>query len=264
MSVRSRRNPARGGLAAVWTTFAFACALAPAISTAETVTVFAAASLKEALDEQAQRFEADTGQRVIAVYGASSALARQIEAGAPAAVFISADLDWMDYLQQRSLLVPGSRGQLLGNSLVLIAPAKSSASLKIAPGFALAAALGAEKIAIANPDSVPAGKYAKAALQSLGVWSGVEKHAVRAENVRGALALVARGEAAFGVVYRTDALAEKSVRIVDTFPESSHAPIVYPIALVNTANARAAAAFADFLRSPVARTIWSTHGFVPL
>ena len=257
-SVMAMRSLAVIGALVVFSSFT------PAISRADTITVFAAASLKEALDEQAQRFEADTGQRVIAAYGASSALAKQIEAGAPAAVFISADLDWMDYLEQRSLLVPRSRAQLLGNSLVLIAPAKSTASLKIAPGFALAAALGAEKIAIANPDGVPAGKYAKEALLALGVWASVEKQAARTENVRGALALVARGEAAFGVVYRTDALAERSVRIVDTFPESSHAPIVYPIALVKTANARAAAAFADFLRSPVARTIWSTHGFVPL
>jgi molybdate transport system substrate-binding protein len=251
-------------LALLGAVLALAGSVAPSTGSAQNVTVFAAASLKEALDEEAGRFEADTGQHVVVAYGASSALAKQIEAGSPAALFISADLEWMDYLEQRSLLVPGSRTKLLGNSLVLIAPAKSGASLKIARGFGLAAALGAEKIAIANPDGVPAGKYAKEALQWLGVWSGVEKQAVRAENVRGALALVARGEAAFGVVYRTDALAEKSVRIVDTFPESSHAPIVYPIALVKTANARAAAAFADFLRSPAARTIWSTYGFVPL
>ena len=251
-------------LALLGAVLALAGSLASFTSSAQNVTVFAAASLKEALDEEAGRFKADTGQHVIVVYGASSALAKQIEAGAPAALFISADLEWMDYLEQRSLLVPGSRAKLLGNSLVLIAPAKSSASLKIAPGFALAAALGAEKIAIANPDSVPAGKYAKEALQSLGVWSGVEKQAVRTENVRAALALVARGEAAFGIVYRTDALAEKAVRIVDAFPESTHAPIVYPMAVVKSGNSRAAAALADFLRSEAARAIWSKHGFVPL
>ena len=197
-------------------------------------------------------------------YGASSALAKQIEAGAPAALFISADLDWMDYLEQRSLQAPDSRVNLLGNSLVLIAPAKSNSMIKVAPRYGLATALGPEKLAIANPDSVPAGKYAKEALQSLGVWADVEKSAVRAENVRSALALVARGEAAFGIVYRTDALAEPAVRIVDTFPASTHALIVYPIALVKTANSRPAAAFADFLRSPAASTIWSKHGFVPL
>ncbi|HVP87567.1 MAG TPA: molybdate ABC transporter substrate-binding protein [Casimicrobiaceae bacterium] len=243
---------------------ALAGSFAPAISSAQSITVFAAASLKEALDEQTARFEADTGRHVTVAYGASSALAKQIEAGAPASIFVSADLDWMDYLEQQSLLAQGSRTNLLGNSLVLIVPTRSSTSLKIAPGFALAAALGTDKLAIAVPESVPAGKYAREALQSLGVWNAVEKQTVRAENVRGALALVARGEAAFGIVYRTDALAEPAVRIVDTFPDSTHAPIVYPIALVKAANSRTAAAFADFLRSPVARAIWSKHGFVPL
>jgi molybdate transport system substrate-binding protein len=251
-------------LAILGAVLALAGLSAPSISNAQNVTVFAAASLKEALDEQARRFEADTGQHMLIAYGASSALAKQIEAGAPAALFISADLDWMDYLEQRSLLVPRSRANLLGNSLVLIAPAKSGASLKIAPGFGLAAALGHEKLAIANPDSVPAGKYAKEALRSLGVWADVEKQTVRTENVRGALALAARGEAAFGIVYRTDALAEKAVRVVDTFPESTHTPIAYPIALVKSGNSRAAAELLDFLRSAMARAIWSKHGFVPL
>ena len=243
---------------------ALAGAPAPAAHAADALTVFAAASLKEALDEQLQRFQADQGQRVIAAYGASSALAKQIEAGAPAALFISADLDWMDYLEQRSLLAPGSRANLLGNSLVLIAPAESNSMLKVAPRFGLAAALGTEKLAIANPESVPAGKYAKEALRSLGVWADVETRTVRTENVRSALALVARREAAFGIVYRTDALAEKAVRIVDTFPESTHAPIVYPIARVKPGNSRAAAELLDFLRSPAARAVWSKHGFVPL
>jgi molybdate transport system substrate-binding protein len=238
--------------------------VAPAGGSAQSITVFAAASLKEALDEQAGRFEAETGRRVTVAYGASSALAKQIEAGAPAALFISADLDWMNYLEKRSLLMPGSRANLLGNSLVLIAPAKNSSTLKIAPGFELARALGAEKLAIANPESVPAGKYAKEALQSLGAWANVEKQTVRTENVRSALGLVARGEAAFGIVYRTDALAEKAVRIVDTFPESTHARIVYPIALVKSGDSRTAAELLDFLRSATTRAIWSKHGFVPL
>ena len=196
-------------------------------------------------------------------YAASSALAKQIEAGAPTALFLSADLDWMNYLDQCALLVPGSRANLLGNALVLIAPARSSAELRIAPGFGLAGALGTGKLAIANPDGVPAGKYAKDALQALGVWSVAEKQTVRTENVRSALALVARGEAAFGIVYRTDALAEKAVRIVDTFPESTHAPIVYPIALVKPETSAAAALLA-FLRSAAARAMWTKHGFVPL
>ena len=227
------------------------------------ITVFAAASLKESLDEQARRFEADTGSRVVVSYGASNALAKQIEAGAPANLFISADLEWMDYLDQRRLLAPGSRVNLLRNTLVLVAPAGSSTALKIGPGFDLAGALGTGKLAMANPDSVPAGKYGKAALESLGAWSKVEKQVVRSENVRAALALVARGEAAYGIVYRTDALAEKGVRIVDTFPETSHPPIVYPAALVAAGATPPAKTLLDYLHSAAARSIWDKHGFSP-
>ena len=230
---------------------------------AETVTVFAAASLKEALDEQATRFEAAIGNRVIVSYGGSNALARQIEAGAPADVFISADLDWVDYVEQRGLLVPGSRVNLLRNELVLIAPASSKTTLRIAPHFDLAAALGSEKLAMANPDSVPAGKYGKAALDTLGVWPGVEKQVVRTDNVRAALSLVARGEAAFGIVYRSDAVADKGVRVVDAFPESTHAPIVYPGALVAPGKP-AAKALLDFLHSGAARRVWEKYGFMVL
>jgi len=240
----------------------FAAAASAPLPAAD-LTVFAAASLKEALDEQGKRFEADTGSRVVVSYAASNALAKQIEAGAPAAMFISADLEWMDYLDQRKLLVPGSRVNLLRNTLVLIAPATSSKALTIGPGFALAPALGGDKLAMANPDSVPAGKYGKAALESLGVWNQVEGQVVRAENVRAALALVARGEAAFGIVYRTDALAEKGVRIVDTFPQSSHPSIVYPAALISGRESPAAKALLGFLRSPAARAIWEKYGFAP-
>jgi molybdate transport system substrate-binding protein len=228
------------------------------------VTVFAAASLREAMDEQAKRFESTAGSKVIVAYGGSNALARQIEAGAPAEVFISADEDWMDYLDRRRLLVPGTRSNLLSNELVLIAPARSSAALRIAPGFGLATVLRNEKLAMANPDSVPAGKYGKGALESLGVWKSVEKQVVRTDNVRAALALVARGEAAFGIVYKTDALAERSVRIVDTFPEETHAPIVYPAALVAPGKSPVAKALLDFLRSGAARPIWEKYGFAPL
>src|SRR5204863_320185 len=154
------------------------------------VTIFAAASLKEAMDEQAKKFESVARSRVIVAYGGSNALARQIEAGAPADVFVSADEDWMDYLDRRRLLVPGSRSNLLGNELVLIAPASSRATLRIAPGFALATALGGDKLAMANPDSVPAGKYGRSALERLGVWTSIEKQVVRTDNVRAALALV--------------------------------------------------------------------------
>jgi molybdate transport system substrate-binding protein len=230
----------------------------------EPVTVFAAASLKEAMDEQARRFEGNTGNKVIVSYGASNALARQIEAGAPADVFISADLDWMDYLEQRARLVSGSRTNLLHNDLVLIAPATSRTTLRIAPNLDLAAALGGEKLAMANPDSVPAGKYGKAALTALGAWASVERQTARTDNVRVALSLVARGEATLGIVYRSDALAERGVRIVDTFPEATHAPIVYPGALVAPQKGPAAKALLDFLRSASARPIWEKYGFTAL
>jgi len=232
-------------------------------ASAADVTVFAAASLKEALDQQGRRFEAETGNKVIVSYAGSNALAKQIEAGAPADIFISADLDWMDYLEQRKLLAPDSRMNLLRNVLVLVAPAASGASLRIAPGFDLAGALAGGKLAMANPDSVPAGKYGKAALVTLGVWSRVETAVVRAENVRAALALVARGEAAFGIVYRTDALAEKGVRIVDTFPLASHPTIVYPAARIAGRDTPAAKALLDALRAAPAKAIWEKYGFAP-
>ncbi len=236
-------------------------ALATPLAAAADVTVFAAASLKEALDDQAKQFEATTGNKVIVSYAGSNTLAKQIESGAPADVFISADLDWMDYLDQRHLLAPNTRYNLLRNSIVLIAPASSTSTLKIGPNFGLAAALGSDKLAMANPDSVPAGKYGKSALESLGVWSSVEKQVARAENVRAALALVSRGEAPFGIVYRTDAIADKGVKIVDTFPPDSHPPIIYPAALVVTTKSAAAKDLLDFLRSPSARRIWEKYGF---
>ena len=225
------------------------------------LTVFAAASLKEAMDEQARRFEAEMGHVVVISYGASSALARQIEAGAPADIFISADLDWMDYLDQRHLVARPTRIDLLRNMLVLIAPASSRSSLRIAPNFALAAALGSEKLAMANPDSVPAGKYGKSALEKLGVWPSVERQVARAENVRAALVLVSRGEAPFGIVYRTDALVDKGVKVVDTFPPDSYPAIVYPAAVVATSASPAARPLLDYLRSAAARPVWEKYGF---
>jgi molybdate transport system substrate-binding protein len=236
----------------------------PAPAVAADVTVFAAASLKEALDEQIRNFENVSGSKAIISYGGSNALAKQIEAGAPADVFISADLDWMDYLEARKLLAAGSRSNLLANRLVLIAAAASTSKLSIAPNFGLASALGPDKLAMANPDSVPAGKYGKQALQALGVWPSVEKQVARTENVRAALALVARGEAPFGIVYVTDALAERHVRIVDTFPESTHPAILYPIAIVASSRSPAAKALVDVLHSVPARAIWARHGFLPL
>jgi molybdate transport system substrate-binding protein len=235
---------------------------------AENVTVFAAASLKESLDSAARQFEMATGHKVVVSYAASSALAKQIESGGPADIFISADLDWMDYLEQRKQLVPGSRVTLLRNQLVLVAPAHdatlSAAGLKIAPNFALAAALGTGKLAMANPDAVPAGKYGKAALETLGVWSAVQNKVARAENVRAALAFVSRGEAPFGIVYRTDALADRGVRIVDTFPTDTHPDITYPAALVADGKSPAARPFLQFLRSPAAVANWERFGFTVL
>lgn len=231
------------------------------ISHAATVTVFAAASLKEAMDDQTRQFEARTGDRVVVSYAGSNALAKQIEAGAPADVFISADLDWMDYLEQRRLVATGTRMTLVRNTLVLIAPASSKAILKIGPGFGLAAALGSEKLAMANPDSVPAGKYGKSALEALSVWPSVEKQIARTENVRAALALVSRGEAPFGIVYSTDAFADKAVRIVATFPADSHRPILYPAAVVATSQSTVARPLLEYLRSTAAGAIWEKYGF---
>ncbi len=236
-------------------------ALVPASALAAEVRVFAAASLKDAMDAQAKAFEARSGDRVVVSYAASNALARQIENGATVDVFVSADLDWMDRLDQERFIVTGSRANLLGNTLVLIAPAASLATLKIAPGFALAPALRDDKLAMANPDSVPAGKYGKAALVALGVWPEVASKVARAENVRAALALVSRGEAPYGIVYATDAAADPSVRVVDRFPAGSYPPIVYPAALVASSRSAAARMLLDYLQSPAARPVWEQYGF---
>lgn len=237
-------------------------AVSGATASAADVTVFAAASLKDALDEQVRHFETDSRNHVVVSYAGSNALAKQIESGAPADIFISADLDWMDYIDSRKLLVPGTRIDLLRNALVLVEPANKATTLTIVPGFGIAAALGNEKLAMANPDSVPAGKYGKAALERLGVWRAVEQQVVRADNVRAALAFVARREAAFGIVYATDAFAEKNVRIVGAFPADSHPPIVYPAALVASSKSAAARPLLDYLASPAARAIWAQYGFV--
>jgi len=213
------------------------------------------------MDEQGKAFSAATNHKVVVSYGASNALAKQIESGAPADVFISADLDWMDYVDQHKLIVSGTRVELLRNALVLIAPVSSTSSLKIGPNFGLAAALGKERLAMANPDSVPAGKYGKAALEKLGVWSTVSNQIASAETVRAALVLVARGETPYGIVYRTDALADKEVKVVDTFPADTHPPIVYPAALTVSGKSPAAKPLLDYLRSVPARAVWEKYGF---
>jgi molybdate transport system substrate-binding protein len=232
----------------------------PAVAQSGTsVTVFAAASLKNALDEVNLAYGAHGGP-ARASYASSSVIARQIEAGAPADVFISADTDWMDELAKRGLIAAGSRRDLLTNRLVLIAPKDSPVRLKIAPGMDLAAALGGGRLAIGGPD-VPAGRYAEAALEALGVWPSVKDHLAPGENVRATLAFVARGEAPLGIVYETDAEIEPAVRVVGVFPASSHPPIVYPAALVATSRNPAASAYLAFLRSPRAGAIFRRYGF---
>jgi molybdate transport system substrate-binding protein len=227
------------------------------------VLVFAAASLSDVLEAVDRAFTAHTHIGVRASYAASSVLAKQIEAGAPADVFFSADLAWMDYLEKRGLVKAGSRRDLLSNYLVLIAPADSPVRLRIAQRFDLVGALGSGRLATGDPDSVLVGKYARAALTQLGVWDGVAARLVRAENVRAALEYVARGEAALGIVYRTDAQAEKRVGIVDTFPADTHPRITYPA--VVTAGARPQAPqFVEFLAGAEARQIFTRYGFTPL
>lgn len=226
--------------------------------------VFAAASLKGALDAVAADWHMATDKEVTISYAGSSVLARQIERGAPADLFLAADLDWMAYLEARGLVKPETKVDLLGNSLVLIAPKASAIALTIEPGFDLLHALAGGRLAMADTTSVPAGKYGKAALQKLGVWATVEKRLAQAENVRAALAFVSRGEVPLGIVYRTDALADPNVRIVATFPDATHAPIVYPAALTSTSQSADAAAFLAYLSSERARTIFRSHGFAVL
>lgn len=227
---------------------------------ADRVMVFAAASLADALEGCARAFEGRSGHKVVVSYAASNALARQVEAGAPAELFISADTDWIDHVEAKGLAERGSRRNLLGNELVLIAPSGSNVQLRLVPGVDISAALGDRRIALANPEAVPAGKYAKAAFSALQAWDAIRGRIAAAENVRAALALVARGESPLGVVYRTDALAEKSVRIVDAFPPGTHPPIVYPLIRLKGAGP-AARAFSEFLEGPEATTTFARFGF---
>jgi molybdate transport system substrate-binding protein len=254
-----QRRAVLAGLAVL----AAAAAARPARSESGAVTVFAAASLKNALDAIVAKWQAESGDSVTISYAASSTLAKQIENGAPAGLFLSADLDWMDYLDQHQLIDPATRYNLLGNQLVLIAPKDSKVQTAIAPGFALAGLLGDGRLAMADPAAVPAGRYGKAALTALGVWDMVAGRVAAAENARAALLLVARGEAPLGIVYRTDAVAEPAVRVVAAFPPGSHPPIIYPIALTKTAGP-AAAKFAAYLRSTEARELFEAQGFTVL
>lgn len=225
------------------------------------LTVFAAASLKEALDDAAAAYRKQTGVPVRVSYAASSALARQIEQGAPADVFFSADLEWMDYLQQRNRLDVATRRSLLGNRLVLIAPRASTAQVDLRRPATLLAALGDGRLAVGQTRTVPAGKYAKASLESLSLWNGVRPRLAESESVRAALMLVARGETPLGIVYASDAKAEPGVRVVATFPEDSHPPIVYPVAALRGARAAQAARFVQWLASPAADALFTKRGF---
>jgi molybdate transport system substrate-binding protein len=251
-----------------WLVIAFGAALAPTVAQAQGggILLFAAASLKNALDEIATAWGRDTGKPPPRIsYAASSALAKQIEQGAPADIFLSADLDWMDYVAARNLILPETRVNLLGNRIVLIGPGDSKVTVNLEAGVDLARvltnALKGGRLAMANVDAVPAGKYGKAALETLGVWNGVKGSVAQAENVRAALLLVARGEAPLGIVYGTDAAAEPNVRIVATFPEGSHPPIVYPVARIRDSRSADAKSFLDHLRGAKARVVFEKQGF---
>ena len=244
---------------------ALALLLPPAAAVAQDnsagVVVYAAASLKNALDDVDAAFTKSSGVKVVASYAASSTLARQIEQGAPVDVFISADTDWMNDLGKMGGVKAGTYVDLLTNHLALIAPKDSKVALKPAKGFPLAKALGGGKLAMAGLD-VPAGRYGKASLEALGVWSQVQGQAVYGENVRAALTFVARGEAPLGIVYDTDAMVEPAVRIVALFPESSHPKIIYPAAITAQSTAAAAPSYLAFLKGPQAKAIFAKYGFM--
>jgi molybdate transport system substrate-binding protein len=224
------------------------------------ITVYGAASLTNVLQVLGDGFTASTGIPIKYSFAASSQLARQIESGSPADVFFSADQEWMDYLEQRDLIQQPTRHNVLGNRLVLIAPADSPLRLRIAPGFPLRAALGNGRLATGDPDTVPVGRYARSALLNLGVWSDVADRLARAENVRSAMVFVSRGEVPLGIVYETDARVDTTVRIVDVFPPNTHPPITYPIALTRSA-LPAARQYVDYLRGPVGTATFQKFGF---
>jgi len=243
--------------------FLTALAGAPQPSVAqEQILVFAAASLKNALDDTNAAFTKATGVKVTTSYAASSALAKQIEQGAPADIFISADLQWMDYLGERKLIKPDSRINLLGNKLILVAPADSKiANVAIAQGFDIAKLAGSSRIAVADVNAAPAGRYAKAALEKLGAWAAAEPKLAQAENVRATLAFVARDETPIGIVYETDAKVEPKVKIIGAFPDGSYPPVTYPVAATTTETKQSVPQYLHFLRTPVAKAIFEKYGF---
>ena len=225
--------------------------------------VFAAASLKTALDEINAQWFGRTGKRATISYAASSALAKQIEQGAPADIFVSADLAWMDYLAQRKLIRAETRSDLVGNRLVVVAPKGSGLRVNVEAGFPLRSLLGSGRLAMANTDAVPAGKYGKAALASLGLWEQVKDRIAQAENVRAALVLVSRGELPLGIVYQSDAISDPAVELVGTFPSSTHPAIIYPVAITTDTTSPDANAFIEELKSPRSRAIFEKQGFSP-
>jgi molybdate transport system substrate-binding protein len=251
------------GLFAVFTTL-YGAACSPAFAQDKSLTMFAAASMKNALDDIDAAFAAKTGVKIVASYAASSALAKQIEQGAPADLFVSADTDWMDYAISRKTIDEPTRINLLGNSIVLIAPKDSKIdNVTVGPGLNLAKLAGDGKIATGDVQAVPVGKYAKAALEKLGAWQAAAPKFAMAESVRAALTLVARGEAVLGIVYATDAKVEPGVKVVGAFPADSHPAIIYPVAATMIAKPEAADYLA-FLRSPAAKAIFERYGFTYL
>jgi molybdate transport system substrate-binding protein len=239
---------------------AFIAVMLSAGAMAADLTFFAAASLSNALPEIAAAYKQQTGKTVKFSFAASSVLARQIEASPGVDLFMSADADWMDYLDNRGLINHATRKTLLSTHLVLIAPVASTVTLKLGPHVDLVGALKGGRLAIADPDSVPAGKYGKSALTSLGIWNSLVDHTANAESVRVALAYVARGETPLGIVYATDAKIEPKVKVIDTFPDKTHAPIVYPAAMTKDAKPEAKG-FLDFLSGPQARAVFVKYGF---
>jgi molybdate transport system substrate-binding protein len=242
--------------------FAFAALARPALA-ADTITVYAAASLTDALNEIDAAYQKKTGIEVKASFASSSTLAKQIEQGAPAQVFASADIKWMDYLDKKNLIDDSTKKNLLSNALVVIAPSDSAVGPQaISASFDWAKFLGADgKLAVGDPDHVPAGIYAKESLTNLGAWNSLQAHLARADDVRGALAFVERGEAPLGIVYVTDARISHKVKIVGVFPESSHSPIVYPFAIVKSAGSPAVAAYFRYLTGPEAASVFRRYGF---
>jgi molybdate transport system substrate-binding protein len=232
-----------------------------AMAHASEITVAAAASLSDALAEAGRVFQSQTGDTVRFSFAASSTLTKQIEAGAPVALFFSADEDWMDYVDSRKLLIAATRMDLLGNRLVLIEPADKTAQVDIVAGFPLASLLGSGRLAMGEPGSVPAGKYGKQALVNLGVWESVSSKVVAADSVRSAMAFVQSGEAPFGIVYATDAASSKQVRVAGIFPLSSHKRITYPVAMIKDQDSPEARAFLKFVEGPDGRAIFTKYGF---